>query len=56
MFNEHFERPTIVYCIVDTVYTVLASINSVILKQHANQKKRSKSNVTCTKLYGGKII
>ena len=29
IFNEHFDRPTIVYCIVDTVYTVLAGISSV---------------------------
>ena len=29
-FNEHFDRPTIVYSIVDTVYTVLAGISSVI--------------------------
>ena len=30
MFKEHFDRPTIVYCIIDTVYTVLAGINLVI--------------------------
>ena len=30
MFNEPFYRPTIVDCIVDTVYTVLARINLVI--------------------------
>ena len=29
-FSKHFENPTIVYCIVDTVYTVLAGINLVI--------------------------
>ena len=29
-FSKHFERPTIVYYIVDTVYTVLAGINLVI--------------------------
>ena len=27
IFNKHFDRPTIVYCIVDTIYTVLAGIN-----------------------------
>ena len=27
---KHFDRPTIVYCIVDTVYTVLPGISSVI--------------------------
>ena len=30
IFNKHFDRPTIVYCIVNTVYTVLAGINLVI--------------------------
>ena len=37
-YNDHFERPTIVYCIVDTIYTVLTGINlvTVYLKQHAN--------------------
>ena len=30
IFNEYFDRPFIVYCIVDTVYTVLAGINLVI--------------------------
>ena len=30
MFNEPFYRPTIVDCIVDTGYTVLAGINLVI--------------------------
>ena len=30
IFNEYFDRPSIVYCIVDTVYTVLAGINLVI--------------------------
>ena len=30
MFNLHFDRHTIVYCIVDTVYTVPAGINLVI--------------------------
>ena len=30
IFNKHFDRPTIVYCIVDTVYTVLPGISSVI--------------------------
>ena len=30
IFNKHFDRPTIVYCIVDTVYTALAGINLVI--------------------------
>ena len=28
--NKHFDRPTIVYCIVDMVYTVLAGISPVI--------------------------
>ena len=28
--NKHFDRPTIVYCIVDTVYTVLPGRSSVI--------------------------
>ena len=32
IFNKHFDRPTIVYCIVDTVYTVLPGISSVIPK------------------------
>ena len=30
IFNKHFDRPTIVYCIVNTVYTVLPGISSVI--------------------------
>ena len=30
IFNKHFDRPTIVYCIVDTVYTVLPGRSSVI--------------------------
>ena len=30
IFNKHFGRPTTVYCIVDTVYTVLPGISSVI--------------------------
>ena len=29
-FNEHFESPAIIHCIVDTVHTVLAGINLVI--------------------------
>ena len=38
-FNEHFDRPTIVYCIVDTVYTVLADINLVISETACQLKK-----------------
>ena len=30
IFNKHFDRPTIVFCIVDTVYAVLAGINLFI--------------------------
>ena len=31
IFNEHLDRPIIVYCILDTVlYTALAGINLVI--------------------------
>ena len=30
IFNKHFDRPTIVYCMVDRVYTVLAGINLII--------------------------
>ena len=30
IFNKRFDRPTIVYCIVDTIYTVLPGISSVI--------------------------
>ena len=39
-FNEHFD--TIVYCIVDTVYTVLAGINLVI-SEAACQLKNQRS-------------
>ena len=30
IFNKHFDRPTIVYCIVDRIYSVRAGINVVI--------------------------
>ena len=29
-FNEHFERPVIIHCIIHTVHTVLAGVNLVI--------------------------
>ena len=32
IFNKHFDRPTIDYCILDTVYAVLGGINLVISK------------------------
>ena len=51
MFNERFD--TIVYCILyATYYTGLGDINLVT----SETAKRSKSNVTCKKLYGGEIF
>ena len=34
LFNEQYD--TNVYCIVDSIYTVLDGINLLFLKQHAN--------------------
>ena len=40
----------------DTLYIVLAGINLVIMEAACQPKKRFKSNVVCTKLYGGEIF
>ena len=46
IFNIHFDRPTIVYCIVDTVYTVLpgrGGVEDTRLEAKAKDTKKSEA-------------